>query len=65
MRDDDSWREADTGGIRISLCVHALNCLDKNQLADVSSLIFVDLSSIWLANLASKGAIFVRGGVNL
>ena len=37
--------------------------LDKNQLADVSSLIFVDPSAISLANLASKGAIFVRGGV--
>ena len=45
------------------MCVHALNSLDKNQLADVSYLIFVDLSAIWLANLASKGAIFVRGGV--
>ena len=27
-------------------CVCTLNCLDKDQLADVSSLIFVDLSAI-------------------
>ena len=38
---------ADTGGIRtIPACVHALNCLDENQLADVSSLILVDPSAI-------------------
>ena len=43
--------------------MHALNCLDKNRLADVSSLIFVDPSAIHLVNLASKGAIFARGGV--
>ena len=60
MRDDD--REQQTlfsgpGGV----CT--LNCSDKDQLADVSSSIFVDLSAIELANLASKGAIFVRGGV--
>ena len=54
---------ADTGGIRTSLCVHALNCLDKIQLADASSLILADLSAILVANLASKGAIFARGGV--
>ena len=54
---------ADTGGIWTSLCVHALNCLDKDQLTDVSSLILVDPSAIWHANLASKGAIFERGGV--
>ena len=44
------------------MCVHALNCVDKNQSADVSSLIFVDLSATEPANLASKSAIFVRGG---
>ena len=28
------------------VCVHALNCLDKDPLADVSSLIFVDPSAL-------------------
>ena len=52
MRDDD--RES-RDFFRTCLCVH-------EPLGDVSSLIFVNLSAIQLAHLASKGAIFARGG---
>ena len=45
-------------------CVCTFNCLDKNQLPELtSSLISVDPYAIKLANLASNDAIFVRGGV--
>ena len=39
-----------------------MNCLDKNQLADVSSLIFVDPSA-FAHESCIKVAIHVRGGV--
>ena len=42
--------------------VHALNCLDRNQLAEVSSLIFVDPSA-FAHESCIKGAVHVRGGV--
>ena len=42
----------------------ALNCLDKNPLPDVFTLIFVDYSAFCsLVLLALKGAVHVRGGV--
>ena len=49
MRDDDCWRE--------SRCLFFF----RTRLCRYSELF--DSSAIWLANTASKGAIFVRGGV--
>ena len=63
MRDDDSWRKRRYQWYQDQLLfVHALNCLDKNQLVELtSSLIFVDPSS-FAQGYCIKGAIRARGG---
>ena len=44
------------------MCVHA-ELFRQESVGRRVFFDFVDHSAIWLANLASKGAIFVRGGV--
>ena len=41
--------------------VHTLNCLDTNQLAELTSSVPDFFFRVWLTGLASKGAITARG----
>ena len=58
MREDDGDRADAFPGPN---CVCTLNCLDKDQLAELASSVFDFCGSF--ANLASYGAICARGGV--